>query len=161
MTWYSMNAVDKWKIVDEAKAGLENLRQMAAIEESLQQQRAQRAAERNKAALRARYASIGPGGSSSGSTGDDAGTGSCSSAVAQRFSFGRRSGGSGGADDDAEKRRSLLVGAGGAAESASATAPDDDDDVLYDDASSQCLTPQRTPRSPLATTPPSSSSSSQ
>lgn len=159
MTWYSMNAVDKWKIVDEAKAGLENLRQMAAIEESLQQQRAQRAAARNKAAVRARYASIGPG---DGSGTDGSSTGSCSSAVAQRFSFGHRTGGSGGAgagaDDDAEKRRSLLVCTPVAEGAGSEGAADDEDDVVFDDAASQCATPapgpatpQRTPRSPLAT----------
>lgn len=155
MTWYSMNAVDKWKIVDEAKVELENLRKMAAIEESLQQQRAQRAAERNKAALRARYASIGGTSHGTGDGSEDgAGTGSCSGAVAQRFSFANKSG-SGSADDDAEKRRSLMVGAVG---ESPAPGSAEDEDVVYDDASSQCTTPQRTPRTPLAAQSPASTS---
>jgi len=121
VTWFSMNAAEKWRIVEDAKIELQNLRNMSAIEEALQRQRATATAERNKAIVKGRYGSItGP---RPGSTGP------------QRFSFGRRSVAGSSPSSDDEKRRSMLVSSDSG--SANGSNGDDDDDVVFDDASSQ------------------------
>jgi len=136
VTWFSMNAAEKWRIVEDAKAELENLRNMSAIEEALQKQRAQEQAERNKALLHSKYASINLGGEGE------------SGPVAQRFTFGRRSlVGASGTGTDGEKRRSMLVESG----SASGSNVDEDEDMVFDDESSYA---------PSSSTSSSSSSSS-
>ena len=123
VTWFSMNAAEKWRIVEDAKAELENLKQMSAIEEALQRQRAQQAAERNKALLHSKYSSI-----NRGRTDSESGP--------QRFTFGRRSlmGSTGG--EATEKRRSVIVASSDSGSAGSGSSMDDDDDVVFDDASS-------------------------
>jgi len=121
VTWFSMNAAEKWRIVEEAKAELENLRNMSAIEEALQKQRAKEAQERNKALIHSKYSSIGV---------------SYDGPVAQRFNFGQRRSVSGATPSaDGEKRRSMLVSSDSG--SPSGSNGDEEEDVVFDDASSQ------------------------